>query len=166
MLRPYSIAIIVIYYMVYKGSRKLMWLSIIASVAVVAYYVGVTGVINIFNTMAYLIAAPNPFSLDNWDRFFLLEAEILLILGTFALSLYVFINDKESRKFYLLALGALFIYSCVMTLLGFGVIDSRDQAYGLGSVGDDISRKKLPIIVLYYTVISYTLMKLRSKFRW
>ncbi|WP_042221719.1 hypothetical protein [Oceanobacillus manasiensis] len=166
MLRPYSIVIIAIYYVFYRGSKKLMWMGVLGSTAVVAYYVGVKGVVNIFNTLAYLIASPNPFSLVNWDRFFLLEVEILILLGGLALSFYVFINDKQSRKFYLLALGGLYIYSCVMTLLGFGVIDGREQSYSLGSVGDDMSRKKLPIIVLYYTVISYTIVRLSKKYHW
>lgn len=165
MLRPYSIAIILIYFAFYKGTTKVMWAGILGSLAIVAYNVGLTGVINTFNTMVYLIASPNPLSLENWNRFFLLEIEIILILIMLALSIYVFVNKKESRKFYLLALSALFIYSCVMTMVGFGVIDSRDEIYSLGSVGDDISRKKLPIIVLYYTVISYTIVNLKSKLR-
>lgn len=165
MLRPYSIAIIVIFYALFKGSKRIMWLGVLGSVAVVAYYVGATGVINTFNTMAHLIASPNPFNLDNWDTFFLLEVEILFILGVLALSFLVFVNDKESRKFYFLALGVLFIYSCVMTLVGFEVVDGRELDYGLGSVGDNMSRKKVPIILLFYTVISYTFVKLPVLFR-
>lgn len=165
-IRPYSIAIIAIYYCLYKGSKKLMWLGIIGSIAVVGYYTGTTGVFNTFNTLAYLIASPNPLSLENWEGFFLFEVEILFILGMLALSLYVFINNKESRKFYFLVLGGVFIYSCVMTLVGYGVIDARDLEYGVGVVGDDITRKKAPIIILYYIVISYTLIKLRTKIRW
>lgn len=163
MLRPYSIIIVLIYYAVFKKSTKIMIVGVLGSLATVFYLIGITGVINSIYSFAYLLLAPNPFSLENWGTFFLIEIEVLLIASSFLLSLYVFIKNKSSRKFYLLVFMGLIIYSCVMTLVGNEAVSNQGGEYGFGVVGDNITRKKLPMIVMFYIITAYTFTNLFRK---
>lgn len=165
MLRPYSIAIIAIYFILYKGYFKLSLLMLLGSLGIVWYSTGFVGVTNALYSTLYLVLAPFPLNLENWSLYFLPVAEVMLFSAFLLVSLYVFINNKKTRKFYMIALIGLVIYACVMALIGNAHITSRNLDYGFGTIGDNITRKKLPLIFMFYTVIAYTVVNLPRRKR-
>lgn len=161
MLRDYSIAIVIIYYCLLKQMNKSLFFILLGSFGLVLYNVGFAGIYNVGVSFGYLLLAPNPLDLTNWNSFFAIEAEILVVfvLGVL-MSVYVFIRDKDSRKFYIGILTSLLIYSCIMTLVGSIAVSNQGGEYGAGMVGDNVSRKKLPIILILFMVTAYTYKRL------
>lgn len=163
MLRPYTIVFVVGYYLVVKKQLRLAMLGVIFSLAVVFWVVGVPGVLNVFYSTAYLLMAPSPLDLANWISYPLIVPEVIFLLVMFGMSAHVYFNKKETRSFYQVCLCFLLIYACVQVLNGHAFVSGREWEYTVGQVGDNLNRKKLPMIILYYTVAAYTLVHFKAK---
>ncbi|MDO6450493.1 hypothetical protein [Oceanobacillus profundus] len=164
-LRPYAIVFIGCFWIISTQRYKLaFWLSIVASIFVV-YIAGFTGLVNSFPTMLRILTIPNPFSLSNWENLFFPTAEGLIIFIGLSLAFLNFISNPQTRKFYYSFVLCLFIYSCTLTLVGHTALLSRDLEYGLLSAGDDMFRKKLPFMLVIYTMIAYTISTFKIRLR-
>ncbi|WP_339317920.1 hypothetical protein [Paenibacillus sp. FSL R10-2734] len=155
--RPYTIVFTLGYYFIYKRSMKMMVLSVIGAIALVFYKTGITGLINTVFSAAYLVVAPFPFNYDNWVNYRLSSLESLLSIILTVVAILLFLSRKETRKFLMLCALCLYLYACVVTAVGHVALGNAGMNYGLGMVGDNMTRKKLPIIVLLYMVFSYCL---------
>lgn len=165
MIRPYSIVFVFIYYCIYKKKYKLLSFGALASIAIVFYFVGFEGVINSILSIAYLIASPNPLSVENWINYPIPAIESILIAGAVLLSAYLFMKDKKSRGFFYLCFTSILIYALTMTLVGHEFVTGRGGDYGVGVIGDNIMRKKLPVIMIFYTMLAYTFCNLTKRVR-
>jgi len=157
--RSYSIAVIYFYYVFLKKDMKLAVLGLLGCSAFVAYHAGATGLINTVFSSISLLISPNPFDLGNWSLYGLRTFETLMVsIGAFLTGI-IFIVNKESRKMISIFLIVLFSYACIMSTVGFSWHDQRGWDYGIGTIGDNVARKKLPIIGMIYLMITYSFVK-------
>src|SRR5690606_9897925 len=106
--------------------------------------------------------APFPFDLENWKLYPLIVPEVIFLIVMFALSAHVYFNNKDTRAFYKVCICFLLIYACVQVLNGHAFVSGRWE-YTVGQVGDNLNRKKLPMIILYYTIAAYTIVHFKQK---
>lgn len=157
--RVYSIIIIGIYYLFIKRKYKLALLSTLFSLLYLFITHGMTSTINSFFAMFSLLISPNPFKLENWNLYFFRSLENLIITIGYILGAYTLTKDKESRKITYLFLLITIIYSAVMSAIGSEFLTGRNIAITLGTTGDNVARKKLPIIGITYMMNTYYYIK-------
>jgi len=162
-LRPYSIIPVLCYYVVFKKMKKSLLFGVAVSMIVVLYASGLSGLINTINTLGTMFLSPNPFALSSWVDFPLRTIESLLILITLILSIIVYITNRKSRFFYNMCYLSLFIYSCVLTLISYDYAVYLGMDYGIGVAVDDLSRKKLMVVVLIFIILGYSISNLQKK---
>jgi hypothetical protein len=156
-LRDYAIVYTLCYYWLY--SRRLMAAIGVMAVAcaIIALQVGPLGLLNAGMLTIFLFISPNPINLSNWEPELLLRtAEALLMTAVLVASFYQFVRRRETRPFYTIAFILLFTYACALVLVGYVTVMGRSLEYGLGTIGDNMVRKKLPVIPLIYTICAYT----------
>ena len=164
-IRPYALAFIFCFWLINTQRNKLALIGALSASAFVVYKAGVIGLVNTVPMMARILMTPNPFSLENWSSFFFPTVEgIIVILGTM-FALINFLGNKESRRIYITFFFALVIYACTLTLVGHTILLSRDLDYGILSAGDDMFRKKLPFMLVTYTMIAYTVSTYKNRLR-
>lgn len=157
--RAYSIAVIYFYYVFLKKDMRLATLGLLGCSTFLVIYAEPSALINTVFSSLSLLVSPNPLDLSNWNVYGLRTFETLIVsIGVF-LTTILFVINRSSRKMILIFVIVLFSYACIMSAVGYTVIDQRGLDYGIGLVGDDVSRKKLPIIGITYFMITYSFVK-------
>jgi hypothetical protein len=162
MLRPYSIGIVVLYLLVFRASLRTLALTVAAAAASVVVLTGFRPVVlvNIVLIEGFFFLSPNPLNPENWQGHLATLAVEGVFLGAVGIvSALVFLGMPRSRPLYLRLLLGTVIYAAILTLVGYKYLEGRDMlyGYGLGSAGDNMMRKKLPIIPLIYLYAAVTL---------
>lgn len=164
MLRPYSIAIVFsIYFFLSDDTNRLLQGSV-ASLIVVIFMAGFEGVVNSILVLLYMPISPNffGFSIERNDYIPLYFESFLFFLGIQVLLISLFYS-KSARDFCKHCLLALFVYACVMTVLGKYSADHYDTAYQVGTMGNNALRKKIPILPIYLSMIFVSFSFFRTR---
>lgn len=161
--RIYSVVVIFCYYVIFKKKYKLAIIGLVCSLVFVFLNTGVTGLVNLNISVASLLISPHPFKINNWQLFGHRTLESLVIFLGLLLSLIVFLTQKESRKFYVLFLMSVYIYASIMVVAGSLWQSDLGIDYSVGIIGEDVARKKLPLIGLIYILFSYSLSMFLGK---
>jgi hypothetical protein len=162
-LRPYSIVIVFCYYILYKKMHRTGFVVLIGSIIYTIYKIGFVGAINITSMIGYLYLTPNPFDRQNWIDLPFLAFESLLMGVFFCLTVIISFVKKSTREFFFLIFLGVSIYACALTVVGQFTIVSRSLEYGLFDAGDNILRKKIPMLPLFFIAISYLLSHKQSR---
>lgn len=157
--RPYAIIIALLYFVFIKQNQFLAISGVLFSLTYVYFVTGITGFVNSFTNLFYILFSPNPLEFTNYTIKLLPTVEaVIMIIGV----LYILSNlilKKSNRKLIFITLALLIVYSCVLTLVGHYNIIGKNLEYSLFAAGDDFSRKRLPMIFLIYTTIVLVLNK-------
>ncbi|GGF98554.1 hypothetical protein [Paenibacillus abyssi] len=158
-LRDYAIVYTLGFYFFYAQRFRSAVAVMLGAMAILAVQVGPTGLINSVLLTIFLFVSPNPVNPGNWDsEVFLRTLEAVWMLVILGLSAIVFMKYKETRKFYILAFILLYTYACTLVLVGYVTVTGRELEYGVGTIGDNMVRKKLPVLPLLYIMQGYTLV--------
>jgi len=131
---------------------------LITAMSVVLLKVGVIGLFNAFLLTLFLFTSPNPFKALNWDAEFVMRTlEAVYMMATFVMAAVVWTLHKETRSFYTMCLILLFTIGCTLILVGYITVTERELDYGIGTVGDNMVRKKVPILPILYMLNAYTI---------
>ncbi|GMK39897.1 hypothetical protein PCCS19_29520 [Paenibacillus sp. CCS19] len=156
-LRDYAIVYTLCFYLLYTRRLKTAIGVMGAACAVIVLQIGPLGLINAGMLTVFLFISPNPINPGNWEPELLMRtAEAVLMTAVLVASVYQYARRKETRPFYTIAFILLFIYACALVLVGYVTVMGRSLEYGLGTIGDNMVRKKLPVIPLIYTICAYT----------
>lgn len=98
---------------------------------------------------------PNPFEKQNWVNLPLLTVESLFLGILFGLSVLTFLIKKSTRRFFFLVFLGVSVYACALTVVGQFTLEARSLDYGLFSAGDNILRKKIPMLPMFFIAISF-----------
>lgn len=156
MMRPYAIAIFFIYWLITRQKIKVGLLGSVFSFLVVFLIGGFTGTLNIIPTMLRILVNPTFTNILNWQLFFFPTIEGLIIALVTIIAALNFLFNKSTRRFYVVFALSLFIYSCVLTVVGHAAILASDLDYSILTAGDDFFRKKLPFMPVTFIMIAYT----------
>lgn len=162
LLRPYSPVVAFLYAILIVGHVRYTKLTFIGTLLVVGLYAAknILIIVNWPLLFGFMYLAPNPVSATNYDNYTLFPVlcviltVIILVVRLFGAS--TIIVDRK----LILSLSMIFIYSAIMTLVGFYA--NAENSYGLGSVGDAIFRKQLliiPLVLLSIMLLYRTKMK-------
>ncbi|MFC4775859.1 hypothetical protein ACFO9Q_03580 [Paenibacillus sp. GCM10023252] len=158
-LRDYALVYTFGFYFLYAGKLKTSIGVLGAAALLIVWQIGPLGMINAGMLSVFLFMSPNPMNPGNWEPKTLLRTiEAVYMTVVLMLSVYQFVKYKETRRFYLIAAIMLFTYACALVLVGYVTVTGRDLEYGVGTIGDNMVRKKLPVIPLLYTISAYTLV--------
>lgn len=164
-IRPYAIVFILCYWLIFKNKNKLGLIGVALAALIVLIEANVLALINVIPMTVRLFVIPNPFSIKNWEYFFFPTLESVII-GLFSiLAVINYFSNPSSRKFYHSFLIAAVGFSCTLTLLGYTGLMSKEMSYGFLSAGDDMFRKKLPFMLVTYTMIAYTIATLKTRIK-
>ncbi|MFF2092852.1 hypothetical protein [Paenibacillus sp. NPDC058174] len=164
-LRDYAIIYTISFYLLYTQRLRGSLIIMIGAVGLIVLQVGPLAVINAGMLSVFLFISPNPSNLGNWEpKLFLRTLEALFMAVMLAMSVFHCIKFKETRRFYLMAAIVIFTYACVLVLVGYATVTGRSLDYGLGTIGDNMVRKKLPVVPVIYTISAYTLVWCRHSF--
>lgn len=156
-LRDYAIVYTLCFYLLYTRRLKAAIGVTAAACAIIVLQIGPLGLLNAGMLTVFLFISPNPINPGNWEPALMLRtAEALLMTLVLVASVYQYARRKETRPFYNIAFILLFTYACALVLVGYVTIMGRSLEYGLGTIGDNMVRKKLPVIPLIYTICAYT----------
>ncbi|GGD65667.1 hypothetical protein [Paenibacillus nasutitermitis] len=165
-LRDYSIVYTLGFYFLYGRKFKSAAAIMLLAMAVLALQIGPLGLLNSGMLTVFLFMSPNPVNVVNWDSELLFRTlEALWLSVGLGLGILNFLRFKETRPFYLIAAMLLFTYACTLSLVGYVTITGRDLEYGVGTVGDNMVRKKLPVLPMLYIVHAYSFVWGRKWFR-
>lgn len=157
MLRDYSIVYSLGFYALFGRKIKLTFAMLIGSIGILTVKVGLAGLLNAVLLTAFLFISPNPLSPDNWDSSLVLRTlEALYMMCSLVMSAVIFIRYKETRLFYSLCLMLLYSYACVLVLVGYISVTGKELEYAVGTIGDNMVRKKLPVLPMLYMMNAYT----------
>ncbi|QUO47723.1 hypothetical protein [Halorubrum ruber] len=159
-IRLYSFAITGIYFGVLTWTPHILLIGIGISTIFMLWFT--KEVLTIFNTIlmvGYFFISPNPFELQNWMN---IEAtpRILegLMNGVFlTISVILGLGKRtDLTSYFIISLG-LIVYGLIMSTIGFNwTVNFLSEAYNLGTLGEHIIRKKLPVVPLIAIWISFT----------
>ncbi|MBW7474267.1 hypothetical protein K0T92_05885 [Paenibacillus oenotherae] len=165
-LRDYAIVYTFGFYFLYTKRIRTAAVVMVAAMALLVMLIGPLGLMNSFLLVVFLFLSPNPVNPGNWNPELLYRTfEALWMTGGLVLSVLNFIRFKETRAFYIIAFVLLYTYACTLVLVGYVSISGRELEYGLGTVGDNMVRKKLPVLPLLYVVMAYSLVWARQWFQ-
>ncbi|MFD0713724.1 hypothetical protein [Paenibacillus sp. GCM10027626] len=158
-LRDYSIIYTLGIYFLYARKVKTATLFMLIAAGVLVTQIGPLGVSNAVLLMLFLFISPNPIQPGNWDSQVIMRTlEALWMSAVLIVSIINFMKFRAVRSFYIIALLILFTYACALVLVGYVTVTGRDLEYGLGTVGDNMVRKKLPVLPILYVISAYTLV--------
>ncbi|MGG4033249.1 hypothetical protein ABEV74_06000 [Paenibacillus cisolokensis] len=163
-LRDYAIVYTVCFWLLYTQRFRTAIAVMMAALGILVVQIGPTALVNTAMLTVFLFVSPNPANLANWSPELLLRTlEAVWMSIWVGVSALLFMRYRETRKFYAIAFVLLFIYAATLVLVGYVTITGRELEYGVGTIGDNMVRKKLPILPLVYTMNAYTLLWF---FRW
>lgn len=154
--RVYAIVVIFCYFIILKKKYKLAVFGFFCSLIFVFITTKFIGLINLNQVSLSILLSPLPFDFNNWSTFGLRTLDSFIVMIGIVLSIIVFLVKKDSRKFYLISLLSIYIYACMLTVAGSMWIHQDGLEYTIGSIGDDIARKKLPLVGVIYLICSYS----------
>ncbi|MCQ6560435.1 hypothetical protein [Paenibacillus mendelii] len=165
-LRDYSIVYTFGIYFLYAQKMRTSLVVMIAAMGVLVLQIGPLGLMNASLLTVFLFISPNPSNLSNWNSEIAMRTlEALWMSFILVASVLNYLRFKATRRFYLLALIVLFSYACTLVLVGYVTVTGREMEYGLGTVGDNMVRKKLPVLPILYVISAYTLVWGRKWFQ-
>ncbi|RJT25972.1 hypothetical protein [Buttiauxella izardii] len=148
LLRPYSPFVAILYSLYFTDFKKYIKLSLLTTAVIILYFTlkDFAVIVNWPLIAGFMYLAPNPIQITNYSSFTLIP-----VLCTVGIALYLlvkFINTKSIVFDSLLVNSfiVVFIFSAIMTLVGFYSIDNQEGTYELGRAGDAMFRKQLLII--------------------
>lgn len=158
-LRDYAIVYTLGYWALLRGRTNTALAMLAVSAAAVFAFAGASGVMNAGLLTVYLYLSPNPLNASNWDPAVLYRT-LEAIWMTFSLiaSVVVYVKAPASRRFYRIGLIVLATYACTLILVGYMTVVTRELDYGVGTIGDNMVRKKLPVLPLLYMFSVYTML--------
>jgi len=158
-LRDYAIVYTIGMYMLFKSHLKSAFAMTAGAIGIVFLIAGASGVFNAGILTLFLFISPNPFNPANWDPVLMYRTlEALFMAISFAVAAVVYINAPETRRFYQICFLVLLAYACTLVLVGYATVVTRELDYGVGTIGDNMVRKKLPILPLLYVFSAYTMV--------
>ncbi|MEY9091476.1 hypothetical protein [Paenibacillus sp. RC84] len=156
-LRDYAIVYTLCFYLLFTKRFKTAVAMLVVSAGVLAVKIGGLGIVNAVLLTAFLFLSPNPVNPENWETNVMYRSmEAVAMLVALAFAVLMFIRYKETRAFYGIVVVLLFAYACTLVLVGYMTVTGRDLEYGVGTIGDNMVRKKLPILPLLYMFQAYT----------
>lgn len=161
-LRPYMIVPVLCYWVLVEKRYKSAWFGAGVSALFVFYKFGFAGIVNSIYTLRFLLFSPNPLNIVNWQFNGFRTFESVMMLFNLLIAVIVFLKYKSSRRFYVISALSIYIYSCVMSANSFLMIAYLNQNASYLSGADDISRKRLMIVIMLYIVFAYSLSKIRK----
>lgn len=165
-LRDYAIVYTFGFYFLYAKRVRTAFVVMVLAMGMLVLLIGPLGLMNSFLLVVFLFLSPNPINAGNWSPELVYRTlEALWMTGGLILSVLNFIRFKDTRPFYIIAFILLYTYACTLVLVGYVSISGRELEYGLGSVGDNMVRKKLPVLPLLYVVFAYSLVWGRKWFQ-
>ncbi|QHT61917.1 hypothetical protein GXP70_19310 [Paenibacillus lycopersici] len=165
-LRDYAVIYTFGFYFLYRQKFRTALAVMVAAMGLLVMQIGPLGLINASLLVVYLFLSPNPLNPGNWDSELLLRTlEALIMTAGLVVSALNFLRFKETRPFYAVAFVVLFTYACTLVLVGYVTVTERDLDYGVGTVGDNMVRKKLPVLPLLYVYQAYTFVWAARWFR-
>ncbi|QHW34315.1 hypothetical protein GZH47_28320 [Paenibacillus rhizovicinus] len=165
-LRDYAIIYTFGFFFVYRQKYWTAAIVMVAAMGLLVMQIGPLGIINASLLVVYLFLSPNPLNPGNLDSELILRSlEALVMTAGLVISALNFLRFKETRPFYTIAILVLFTYACTLVLVGYVTVTGRDLEYGVGTVGDNMVRKKLPILPLLYVYQAYTFVWAARWFR-
>ncbi|MCC3375551.1 hypothetical protein [Cohnella sp. REN36] len=168
-LRDYAIVYTLGFYLLFRGRTKTALAMLVGSLGAVFLFAGPSGVLNAGLLAVFLFFSPNPTNVANWDAAVLYRTlEAIWMSFTLVAAAAVYVKAPETRRFYRLAMIVLLTYACTLILVGYVTVVSRDLDYGVGTIGDNMVRKKLPVLPVLYVFSAYTMIwlgKLTRPFR-
>jgi hypothetical protein len=164
-LRDYAVIYTLCFYFLYTQRIRTAIGVMLAAAGLLFMQIGPLGIINAGMLSVFLFISPNPINFSNWEPELLLRTLEAVFMGIILMiSVYQAIVYKETRKFYLMAAVLIFTYACALVLVGYVTITGRELDYGVGTIGDNMVRKKLPVLPLIYTISGYALVWCRKIF--
>ncbi|MFZ3390773.1 MAG: hypothetical protein WA221_18120 [Buttiauxella gaviniae] len=148
LLRPYSPFVAILYSLYFTDYKKYIKLALLVTAVIIIYFT-LKDLAVIFNwplISGFMYLAPNPMQIANYSSFTLIP--VLCTVGVAVYLLVKFVNIKSIIFDSLLVNSfiVVFIFSAIMTLVGFYSIDNQEGSYELGRAGDAMFRKQLLII--------------------
>lgn len=162
-IRPYSFVPILCYYLIIKRLKKTAILGAIGSFLIVLYKSGFLGAINSFITLGFTVLSPNPFSLANWINETYRTIESAFMIWVVLVIFFVFFTIKKTRTFFVTCFASIYIYNCVLTLISYVQLNYLSSDYGIAAGADDLSRKKLMLVIMFYLMFSYAISAIIEK---
>ncbi|WP_127499383.1 hypothetical protein [Paenibacillus glycanilyticus] len=164
-LRDYAIIYTLSFYFLYTQKVRTSLCVMAGAAGLLFLQIGPLGIINATMLSIFLFLSPNPINFSNWEPELLLRTLEAVFMGIILMiSVYQAIVYKETRKFYLMAAALIFTYACTLVLVGYVTITGRELDYGVGTIGDNMVRKKLPVLPILYTIAAYAIMWCRKIF--
>lgn len=164
-LRDYAVIYTLCFYFLYTQRIRTAVCVMLAAAGLLFMQIGPLGIINAVMLSIFLFISPNPMNFSNWEPELLLRTLEAVFMGiVLMISVYQAIVYKETRKFYLMAALLIFTYACALVLVGYVTITGRELDYGVGTIGDNMVRKKLPVLPLLYTIAAYAMVWCRKIF--
>lgn len=163
MLRPYTIAIAGAYVLLSRASTRGLLLAAAGAVGVVFVVTGLRtdALINVALLSGFMFLSPQPLNPDNWVGYLTpLALEGVFLGGLAAISLLVMLFSPTTRPLYCRTFSAVIIYAAVLVLVGYVHIRALGLSYGVGTAGDNMLRKKLPLVPVFYLHAAVTLRAL------
>lgn len=172
MIRPYSVVMVFLYVAPFVLSLKSILFALISALFIFGLVMNfsIISFINIFIANVYMYLSPNPASLGNWsvnidviNRFNFSPAltfeGIIISVLMFLYIFYQFLKgqDKYFKKlFFCVLIGA-----CVLTLVGNFRLNLLNEPINIGSMGDNMLRKKTIVLPLILIMVSCFLSKIK-----
>lgn len=138
----------------------LLMLAAAGAIAVVFVATGfrVEAVVNVGLVGGFFFMSPNPLNPDNWiGHLAPLAFEGSILAGLAALSLPIMLFSQRNRSLYLRIFLAILIYAAVLVLVGYVHARAHGVSYSVGTAGDNMLRKKLPLVPILYFHAAFTL---------
>ncbi|MUT64772.1 hypothetical protein [Paenibacillus sp. NEAU-GSW1] len=165
-LRDYAIIYTLSFYFLYAQKLRSAIVMAVGALLLIVWQVGPLSLINAGMLSVFLFISPNPINPANWEpKLMMRTMEALFMTIMLGMSVFYALKYKETRRFYLMAALLIFTYACVLVLVGYATVTGRSLDYGIGTIGDNMVRKKLPIVPVIYTISAYTLVWCRYSFR-
>ncbi|WP_163385687.1 hypothetical protein [Buttiauxella gaviniae] len=138
----------ILYSLYFTDYKKYIKLALLVTAVIIIYFT-LKDLAVIFNwplISGFMYLAPNPMQIANYSSFTLIP--VLCTVGVAVYLLVKFVNIKSIIFDSLLVNSfiVVFIFSAIMTLVGFYSIDNQEGSYELGRAGDAMFRKQLLII--------------------
>lgn len=160
MLRPYTVVIAATYVLLARAPTYVLATAAAAAIAIVFVATGfrADAVVNIGLVGGFLFLSPNPLNPDNWiGHLAPLAIEGIILGGLAAISLPIMLSSHRHRPLYFRIFLSVLIYAAALVLVGYVHARTHGMPYGIGTAGDNMLRKKLPIVPILYLHATLTL---------
>ncbi|HDM8209784.1 TPA: hypothetical protein P0E34_005041 [Vibrio campbellii] len=165
LLRPYAIAIVFVYLSFFFLSARNISVCVLVCLLVTYFFVGISGVVNAFITVPYLVISPNPTNiLEGRVDYFPLYFESIIFSLLYMSSIFACIHRRKLDLLIIFHL-CLLVYSVVMVLVGYTGSLSYGNSYSFGDMGGNLVRKKIPMIPLIILFFYFSFTSIYKEWR-